>query len=371
MSCLENLDLPLLSFGSDYVVEHYMLKLTCDIEQRCFRGEIYVFAKQVGPGLTLILDMKDLHIDAVEEVHANKEDVLTLLDSFDTRKSYELFSYWTSKKDRQALDWSLESCCVKVENLKNKETVICFSYHTKPESSSISWFLDDDGNYCCLTTGSLVNNRSLFPCQDAPTLMATWQLLLQVPDGFSAATTGDDPGFLTDMGIYFYTSMLLPLSTFALAIGKWKCMEIPLHLESVTLDDRVIECRHSRYPCPFAQPDYAGPKIPCQVFYSSSCNPSILKDYIPSSIEAIFRILGRHVVPKLDFVIVPSSVTSLGFASPGLILISPSILYGRSPMLARLGHEISHSWFGINIGPTNWNEEWISEGFATFMEVIA
>lgn len=370
MSCHDNLDLPLLSLGSDYKVEHYMLRLTCDIEQRYFSGDVYVFIKQVGSGSTLILDLKDLHIGAVEEVNANEEEVSTLLDSFDKRKSNELFMYWTSKKERQTLDPHFESWCVKVENLQKKKAVLCFSYRTKPEGSSISWVLDDDGKCCCLTTGSLVNNRSLFPYQDAPTLMATWQLLLQVPDGFGAATTGDDRGFSTGMGIYFYTSMLLPLSTFALAIGKWKREEIPFHLELRTPDDRIIECRHPHYPCPFAQSDFGGPKIPCQVFYSNSCDPSLFKDYIPSSIEAIFHILGRHVVPKLDFVIMPSSVTCLGFASPGLILISPSILYGHSPMLARLGHEISHSWFGINIGPKNWNEEWISEGFATFMEDV-
>lgn len=28
----------------------------------------------------------------------------------------------------------------------------------------------------------------------------------------------------------------------------------------------------------------------------------------------------------------------------------------------------SHAWFGINIGAQDWTEEWISEGFATYME---
>jgi aminopeptidase O len=371
MSSEESLDLPLLSLESGYKVEHYLLKLTCHLEQKTFSGEVYVFVKSTCPESVLILDLKDLFIDKVEEVDCSDGEILTFLSSFEERKNFEQFGYWTSKKARRVLNSNLESWCVKITSLEKRETLVCLHYRTKPEGSSVSWILDDDGaNSCCLTTGSLINNRSLMPSQDAPALMATWQLLLQVPNDFSATTTGDETGLVTDAGTYFFTSMLLPISTFALGIGKWKCTDIPMSVECVVPDDRLIECRHPHYPCPFAQIDVVGPRISCRVFHSDSFDPSILKDYISSSIETIYRILGRHVVPKLDFIIVPQSVACLGFASPGLILISPTILFGQTPMLARLGHEISHSWFGINIGPKNWNEEWISEGFATFMEVF-
>ena len=39
-------------------------------------------------------------------------------------------------------------------------------------------------------------------------------------------------------------------------------------------------------------------------------------------------------------------------------------------MLVRLAHEFSHSWFGLMIGPKDWHEEWLSEGFASYMEGI-
>ncbi|TWW60568.1 Aminopeptidase O [Takifugu flavidus] len=37
---------------------------------------------------------------------------------------------------------------------------------------------------------------------------------------------------------------------------------------------------------------------------------------------------------------------------------------------SRICHEIAHSWFGLVIGAKDWTEEWISEGFATYLEDI-
>lgn len=37
-------------------------------------------------------------------------------------------------------------------------------------------------------------------------------------------------------------------------------------------------------------------------------------------------------------------------------------------MCSRVAHEIAHGWFGLIIGASDWTEEWLSEGFATFIE---
>ena len=50
------------------------------------------------------------------------------------------------------------------------------------------------------------------------------------------------------------------------------------------------------------------------------------------------------------------------------MFLSQSMLCDYGNMNIRIAHELSHSWFGLLIGAKDWTEEWLSEGFATYLE---
>ena len=347
----ESKDLPLLSVESGFHVAHYVIQLHCDMENRHFSGSLYAFAirsQQVKNKIDnhiLILDLKDIVIESVKVISATEQEIRHFLSSTEDRKSLASCEQWIKKETKKELQYKVQEWSVEMEltEEEGKAVVVLIKYHTTIGGNSVSWLLDDNGQLCCLNTGSLINNRSLFPYQDTPNAMAMWQLMIRVDDpSLTVLTTGDEPTALSvgSQGWnYFFTSMLLPLSTFSLAIGHWNCLK------------QFNQCR----------------LFSCGSFSNDLIQ--LLTNYIIKCLTAVQDLLGPLPVPKLDIIIVPKLVACLGFASPGLVLVSRSILYGRSPMLQRVAHEISHSWFGIVIGPVNWNEEWISEGFATFLEV--
>ena len=153
--------------------------------------------------------------------------------------------------------------------------VIKIKWKTQRQAKSLMWRLDQDGKKCVFTAAAAVNNRSLFPCQEPPTAMASWQCLIQatIPD-VSILCTGDKNAQLSTNGHYFYTQMILPMSTFAVAIGSWKSLN--LAQVSASFDEKSSihsrpECKrlHEYYPCHVSRRDL-GPSIPCRLFGPAS-----------------------------------------------------------------------------------------------------
>uniref|UniRef100_A0A3P8PZU9 Peptidase M1 leukotriene A4 hydrolase/aminopeptidase C-terminal domain-containing protein n=1 Tax=Astatotilapia calliptera TaxID=8154 RepID=A0A3P8PZU9_ASTCA len=386
-----------------------------------------------GGEFTLVLDCCDLDVSKVEEVDVTSVaamlsrfpevtskksgDVsrkpqaafiqnLISMPSSQWRQQHQLFSLCgraPGAQDGSTLQfhrdrWSLQVRKNGVTSPQEFPCALRICYETKPAGGSVRWTKDQDNRVCVYTAGSPINNRALFPCQEPPVAMSTWQATVRAPSECVVLMSGEEQAVPAEDGDThfltwnYYVTMPMPASTFTLAVGHWQQVtaEIPPELEkgglSVTdysgMVDDGISCSHGDYPCRFTERSaWSQRVIPHRVF-SPACllqkaQMGVLK-LLPQCLAAAHAVLGVHPFPRLDVLIVPAGFSSLGMASPHIIFLSQSVLSAGSPGSeeslslcgSRICHEISHSWFGLVIGARDWTEEWISEGFATCLEDI-
>ncbi|XP_028314477.1 aminopeptidase O isoform X3 [Gouania willdenowi] len=480
-------DLPLRSNTNHILVRHYVLDLDVHFDSRIISGSITLFLEpvetsgstgistiqtsgQTSPDgdFTLVLDCCDLTVSKVEEL-----DVTSVLSSLDvlpdvsSRSSADVpltrqtdlirdlismsCSQWRHKHQLLSLcsgapgvqdgssmrfntdRWSLQVWKDGVTFPQQFPRALRICYETKPGGGSVRWTRDQDNRECVYTAGSPINNRALFPCQEPPVAMSTWQATVRAPSGCVVLMSGEEEALPTqdqDTSMFsvwrYYVTMAMPASTFTLAVGHWRQVTEEVSLTGERCEDRTvcgkaaavagedvkdhpiqtdrsdsafccsspedkvlsaidysgvdgsISCCHGDYPCRFTmQSAWSQRVIPHRVF---SCDCLLHKaqmqvlPLLSRCLAAAHDVLGVHPFPRLDVLIVPSGFSSLGMASPHIIFLSQSVLSSgensRSLCGSRICHEIAHSWFGLVIGARDWTEEWISEGFATCLEDI-
>ncbi|XP_002739704.2 aminopeptidase O-like [Saccoglossus kowalevskii] len=212
--------------------------------------------------------------------------------------------------------------------------------------------------------------------------MSTWQANISTPTEYIVLMSGDEEAVtkILDDGYTSYryhVNVVSPSSTLTIAIGKWTGVSVVTEQQSSSVSGDLNsqsqapqDCEHSdKWPCRVNR--YDQPIIPCRIFAPKSLIQKTVNEFgpwLPKYLQASFDLLGPHPFCRLDLLLVPRCFASMGLASPSIIFLSESLLSGDQSMSIRLAHEISHSWFGLIIGARDWTEEWLSEGFATYME---
>ena len=185
--------------------------------------------------------------------------------------------------------------------------------------------------------------------QDIPKALSTWSARISLKsedEDFDVFCTGETEAEVQQSGelrhyLSHHNSFPLPMSTFAIAVGRWSV--------------RTIDCGQPRTR-------FIGPRSLVEKNFAA------VTRYLACCLSAAEDLLGRYPLPRLDVVVVHRSFSGLGLASPHLLFLSPSLFAGDESLFIKISHEVSHAWFGIMIGSLDWTEAWISEGFATFLE---
>ncbi|NXU54218.1 AMPO Aminopeptidase, partial [Turnix velox] len=232
--------------------------------------------------------------------------------------------------------WSLEIWKSGIQTPADFPHAVRIWYKTKPEGRSVTWTTDQSGRPCVYTMGSPINNRALFPCQEPPIALSTWQASVRTAAGFVVLMSGEnsaEPAQLPEgiLSWYYYVTMPMPASTFTIAVGCWQEVKqqsfaaaiqtnTEVSLPSSQADFRCNEeiCGHVEYPCRFQNPDARlQAVIPYRVFAPRclmECCEELLLQLIPQCLSAAYTTLGTHPFSRLDVLIVPSNFSSLGMA---------------------------------------------------------
>ncbi|XP_016062133.1 PREDICTED: aminopeptidase O [Miniopterus natalensis] len=287
--------------------------------------------------------------------------------------------------------WSLQIRKTGAQTATDFPHAIRIWYRTKPQGRSVTWTSDQSGRPCVYTMGSPVNNRALFPCQEPPVAMSTWQATVRAAASFVVLMSGENSAKPTQLregcsSWHYYVTMPMPASTFTIAVGPWmevkpetcslNALAAERSLSPSEADSRCVGiCGHMEYPCRFQNASATTQEIiPHRVFapvcLEGACQETLLQLVSPC-LAAAHSVLGTHPFSRLDILIVPANFPSLGMASPHIVFLSQSAVTGGSHLCGtRLCHEIAHAWFGLAIGARDWTEEWLSEGFATHLEDV-
>jgi aminopeptidase N len=182
--------------------------------------------------------------------------------------------------------------------------------------------------------------RTIFPCQDSPSVRFTYEADLRVPAPLFGAVSGAALGGSPADGATVYRFDMpqpIPAYLFALAVGD--------------ITSRDLSPRSRVY----AEP---------QVIEAAAWEFGQIEDMLTEA----EKLYGPYPWERYDMLVLPPSFPYGGMENARLTFLTSTMIVGDRSLTNLLAHELAHSWTGNLVTNATWEDFWLNEGWTTYAE---
>jgi aminopeptidase N len=296
---------------------HLSLDIKVDFDTKKISGSAHWDLQNLKNASSVVFDTKDLTIDSV------------LLDD-GTKAVFNL------GKDDAILGSPLRI------TLKPTNKSVTIYYKTGANPIALQWLQPAQTfgkkSPFLYTQSESIYARSWIPCQDGPGIRYTYDAKVNVPKGFLALMSAENPQQKSADGNYtFKMDKPIPAYLMALAVGD-------IGFKATGTNTGI----------------YAEPAILAKASKE-------LED-LDTLVQKAESLYGHYRWGRYDVMVLPSGFPIGGMENPRLTFCTPTILAGDKSLVNLISHELAHSWSGNLVTNATWNDFWLNEGFTIYFE---